>query len=471
MDLTDPPMDFHGTRQLRAATIARGMYYQMLPQMDASQRENAIALWKSEDIHEPQIFERIVATTYWVIGSEKLWIARLYAILFWLVGGVALYDLSRRMTNEDGGLFSLALYLVTPFGVSASRSFQPDPFMVMWILIAAWSLYRWSETPTWKWAILSGIIGGFAILIKSVAVIMVGMMAVLTVFTTLGYRNIIKNRQVWVMAGLMLFLPVLYALSIGESSSGYIQFWILDTRGLLAQPRFYFQWLKVLTGILDFSLLLVAAAAVALLKPRGRAIGLGLWAGFILFGLAMPFQISTHDYHNLMIIPTVSLSLAPMAALVFGKVAEEKLIWQGFFLSVAILAIAHQTWVSRNALLSVDYRAEAKAWQAMGEALPEDGEMIALTHDYGRRLRYYGQRVVRTWPLRMDFEVMAARGEPYDGNFEALFFEQTSGADYFLINLFSELDQQPELKNHLYDNYPILMQGDGYLLFDLRGGP
>jgi 4-amino-4-deoxy-L-arabinose transferase-like glycosyltransferase len=53
-------------------------------------------------------------------------------------------------------LFGLALFLITPFGISASRSFQPDPFMGMWILIAAWSLYRWGETPTWKWVILSG---------------------------------------------------------------------------------------------------------------------------------------------------------------------------------------------------------------------------------------------------------------------------------------------------------------------------
>ncbi|MGW8250224.1 MAG: hypothetical protein ACWGO1_06250 [Anaerolineales bacterium] len=30
-DLTDQPIDFHPTRQLRGAIIARGMYYDMLP--------------------------------------------------------------------------------------------------------------------------------------------------------------------------------------------------------------------------------------------------------------------------------------------------------------------------------------------------------------------------------------------------------------------------------------------------------
>ena len=35
-DLTDQPIDFHPTRQLRGAIIARGMYYEMLPSADPS---------------------------------------------------------------------------------------------------------------------------------------------------------------------------------------------------------------------------------------------------------------------------------------------------------------------------------------------------------------------------------------------------------------------------------------------------
>jgi hypothetical protein len=38
-------------------------------------------------------------------------------------------------------------------------------------------------------------------------------------------------------------------------------------------------------------------------------------------------------------------------------------------------------------------------------------------------------------------------------------------------SLFFELEQQPELKSRLYDNYPIIQQGDGYILFDLRNKP
>ncbi|OQX61637.1 MAG: hypothetical protein B5M51_07460 [Anaerolinea sp. 4484_236] len=42
-DLTDPPLDYAATRQLRAALIARGMYYKNNQTAPDWQREMAIA--------------------------------------------------------------------------------------------------------------------------------------------------------------------------------------------------------------------------------------------------------------------------------------------------------------------------------------------------------------------------------------------------------------------------------------------
>jgi hypothetical protein len=60
-DLTDQPIDFHSTRQLRGALIARGMYYQMLPEADPDTREQAIAYGRSTGQYEPSVLEIIVA--------------------------------------------------------------------------------------------------------------------------------------------------------------------------------------------------------------------------------------------------------------------------------------------------------------------------------------------------------------------------------------------------------------------------
>ncbi|HEY5574635.1 MAG TPA: hypothetical protein VIK64_16560, partial [Anaerolineales bacterium] len=40
-DLTDPPLDFHPTRQLRVAIITRGIYYKMIPTADPEVRQTA----------------------------------------------------------------------------------------------------------------------------------------------------------------------------------------------------------------------------------------------------------------------------------------------------------------------------------------------------------------------------------------------------------------------------------------------
>ena len=184
-DLNDLPLDFHPTRQLLSALKARGMYYQTLPNVPEQQRDFAIQQWKVRAAIEPEIIERIVAFTYRFTG-EQLWVARIYSSLFWLIGAVFLFLLAREITSVDGALATTAVYLFLPYAVIASRSFQPDPLMVMLIILFWWAVYRWSSLAiggrvaanvvsgisrpqTWTLAILAGLFGGLAILVKFVA--------------------------------------------------------------------------------------------------------------------------------------------------------------------------------------------------------------------------------------------------------------------------------------------------------------
>jgi hypothetical protein len=93
--------------------------------------------------------------------------------------------------------------------------------------------------------------------------------------------------------------------------------------------------------------------------------------------------------------------------------------------------------------------------------------VIALTHDYGYRLMYYGwQQVNQLWPWSGDLAVSAAHGGSTD--FETMFAELTSGKRYFLVTSEGELNNQPLLRNKLYDNYALIDSGDSYLLFELE---
>ncbi len=147
LDLTDPPLDFHPTRQLRNSIIARGIYYDLLPNADASTRALAASIARVPARYEPPVTETLVALTSIAVGGESTMVPRIYGTLFWLLAGLCLYDLARRITDSPiAALLSLAYFLVLPFAVQASRSFQPDPLMTASAFIGIYFLYRWSES-------------------------------------------------------------------------------------------------------------------------------------------------------------------------------------------------------------------------------------------------------------------------------------------------------------------------------------
>jgi hypothetical protein len=272
-----------------------------------------------------------------------------------------------------------------------------------------------------------------------------------------------------VTALLAALIPGLYYLGLGQRSSDFASFWIVSFSRLLLERKFYIQWLALIRGLMEVIIFFTALLGVFLMPARGRMLALGLWLGYFLLGATFPFQIYTHDYYSLVLVPIVAIGLAPVAELIFKRLSDQPRLWQALFM-VAFLGIAgYYTWVARSQFYSMDYRLEPVPWQKMGAELPKNGDIIALTHDYGSRLKYYGWRMVkRLWPGGDDLSLSAAAGADKIGDFEPYFQQQVEGMDYFLVTLFSDLEAQPALKSELYDHYPIAAQGDGYVLFDLR---
>lgn len=468
LDLTDQPLDFHPLRQLHGAIVARGMYYEMNPAADPARQAQAVALQQSETAYEPQIVERLVALTYFLTGGEKLWVARLYSILFWLIGGLALYDLSRRLVSVDGAIFSLGFYLVLPLGVEASRAFMPDPFMVMWIILGILFLVRWEESRAWKWAVLAGIAVGIATTLKPWAGLILGSATLALVLTGWGLKKAILNPQAWLAAVVMIAIPGGYYLFFFKGdSSGYFAYWTLGFSHLLLEPGFYVRWVGFLRSIIDFSLLIAGLVGICLMPRRGRAVSIGLWVGYLLFGMVMPFGIYTHDYYNLPLIPIVALSLAPAGSLIVGRLVNQPRLWQAAAAGVLLCALAYPAWVARSALFGHDYRFEPATWQRISRQVPAGRAVVALTQSDGIFLKYYGWLEVGIWPAQVDFNLTRARDGSFVYDFPKLFAEKTAGKDVFLVTQLGELDAQPQLKTALAQ-YPVIAQGDGYILYDIR---
>jgi uncharacterized membrane protein len=176
---TDPPLDFHATRQYRSLIIARGFYFDHLASIPEWKKQVAHCSQKKQGILEPPIMEFVVATGYRVLGGERLWLPRLFSTIFWLTGGGFLYLIGKRVADGEAALFGTAFYLFLPFATVASRSFQPDPLMVMLMLASVWAILRYDDAPSKARLAGAAVLSSLAFVIKpgSVFVIIAAFLA------------------------------------------------------------------------------------------------------------------------------------------------------------------------------------------------------------------------------------------------------------------------------------------------------
>lgn len=465
-DLTDPPLDYHPSRQLRGAIIARSIYYQILPNAEADKRELAVSIARSTGRFEAPILETLTAYTYRFLGGEQLWVGRAYSILFWLIGAVFLFLLARRLTTLWPALFCLGYMLLLPFAVQASRVFQPDPAMTMWIVVAGYALVRWQETSAWRWAIFAAVVSGLAVLTKPVAGYIVAACAVSVVLGVYKFRQIIKNPQLWAMILIMAALPFAYYFSNRQGNiAAYFENWTISLAYLLKEPAFYVRWLSFLSNLVGFASIILGLLGIWLASPRLRLLLVGWWIGYFIYGLTVPYQMYTHSYYSIQLVPILALSLTPVVEVLLGRLKGIKGFWRLSFAFWVLLLVVYPAWISITTTRAEDNRAAPQYWAKVGALLPSEGRVIALTQSYGYPLMYYGWRKVTLWQTSGEQELAALRGRKKD--FETTFTNRLEGMDYFLVTALNQFEAQKDLKKALYEKYPLLAEGNGYLIFDL----
>jgi len=473
IDFTDLPLDFAATRQLHSLIMARGIYYEMESpdtlSMPQDKRIYGINTGNAETRIEPPIMEYLSAVTYRLIGQENILVPRLYSMLFWVLGGIPLFLLARKLMNINGALASMAAYLFIPFGVFASRSFQPDPLMVMCIIWALYFQKSWSDNSTLKNAILAGLLTGIALFVKAPSAFFVGFTFVGLVLSK-GFRNWIKNPQIYIMAALALLPAILFnflSASIGGNAGS-----IFGARffpELFTDPNWYSDWLQTAKSVTGYFPLILAVLAVFLIKVKiDRVFYLCLWLGYVLYGFTFAYHIYTHNYYQLPLIPTIALGIGFFFALIFEKLEVVNTQWisRAFIVLVLLVSLGICVQVTRGTLITKEYRHEAKYWSDLGAKIGGNASVIALTHDNGYRINYWGFVNPSLWPTAGDRTIKALVGAT-DPEFVQLFKELASGKDYFLVTLVGEFEAQPDLHEYLFATYPY-QQGDGYYLFDLR---
>ncbi len=479
-DLTNLPLDFHPTRQLLSALKARGMYYQTAPGVPDWQRQMALQQWRTRAEVEPEAVEHLAAFTYQFTG-EHLWVARIYSSLFWIIGGIFLFLLIRDLISADGAVIATAYYLFFPYAIIASRAFQPDPFMVMLIIAFWWAFHFWISltsvpSPTgrgvgvrgWLFAILAGLLGGFAIFIKFYAVFFVAGAALGELLGRYKPRDLIRNIQLWLIVVLGA-LPGAAYLFYGIVLNGFLgrQFSGRFIPSLLLSPINYVDWAVKANMAAGGAAIMLGLLGLFLVRERSvRSLLIGLWAAYILFGLYFDYHIATHDYYQEPFIPLVALSLAPVADWLMSRLAEMTAArWTRVAASFVLLyGVLATVWDVRSQLKAVDYRPQAAMWAEIGAIFDHGSGVVALTQDYGGRLAYWGWQNAIIWPNSGDIDYHDVRGASF--KFSQTFRNLTQGKHYFLVTDFAELERQPQLQQQLA-GFSVYQQGDGFVIYDL----
>jgi len=469
-DLNDLPLDFHPARQLQSMLKARGMFFENAPGVPQWQREMAVAQWKIQPTQEPEIIERLALWAYQITGAENLWFPRFFSILSWLVGGIGLFLLIVDLVGKEGAVVGTLFYLFLPYAVYASRAFMPDPLMVMCVIWGVWAVNRWHIRPGWGQAVLAGVLCSLAIFVKLTAIFMIAGAIFGLELGDRGFKKSLSNSQLWVL-GIISLLPAAIYNILGIFVIGFISHGAVAGRillNLVIDPLSYIRWDNKVQEVLGISALLLAIAGTFLLKDRrGRSLTLGLWGGYLLFGVFFMYYYGTHDYYHLPLIPLVSIGLAAVGQVVIQAIHG---IAPGKFTNFTIaglllLAVFQNTWTARNTLKHADYQPDAAFWQTLGNKL-HGYNVLALTQDYNCRLSYWGWFDAAYFPSLGDFQHQATAGSTEDPL--QAFKADAAGKDLFVDTMLDELDAQPEFKALLYATYPVFDQGQGYVIFDLR---
>src|SRR5258706_13997967 len=108
-----------------------------------------------------------------------------------------LFMLVQELVSFDGALLSTAYYLFFPYAIFASRSFQPDPLMVMLILVFFWMFRQWIRTSAWHYVLLAGLFGGLAIFLEFFSAFFFFGGAFGLVVLRFFFVGLLRNLDVW----------------------------------------------------------------------------------------------------------------------------------------------------------------------------------------------------------------------------------------------------------------------------------
>jgi 4-amino-4-deoxy-L-arabinose transferase-like glycosyltransferase len=465
-----PPLSFHPARQLCDAMMAKGYWVHLGGVTPPGVRDAVLS--GQPGFAEPPLIQGAAAVLYRVTGGEQLALVRALLALLWVAAVPAMWGLARRLLDRPSAYVACAVWLLLPFGVAASRSFQPDGPMAVGILLSAWALVRDDDLRTPRSRVLAVCLASATVFVKIVGVFFVAPVLVVLLRRRLGSRWW-RSRRCWA-DGTVIVGPALLFVS-AATASGAIQG---GEEGrffprLLVSTSFWADWWHMAGRVVGPILVAVALAGLAMTGGRARSVLLALLGGYVAMGLVFSYHYSSHDYYHLPLIVPVALGAGAAASRVWDRARDRStsLVSAAAFIVVVVLGglvAARGQYPFVEASIPDRWQVLVDQAGAMGDALDHSSGVVVVAPVYGSIEQYWGEIAGPSWPRPGDLEVAELAGAPPLTPRERLDqMRSQQPLEWFLIADPLQYETDPELAHYLDSNFEVGARGDGWWAYRL----
>jgi 4-amino-4-deoxy-L-arabinose transferase-like glycosyltransferase len=470
--ITAPPFGFHATRQLYGMEMARSFWVHLGGSVPTGWRP--AVLDSQPSVIEPPVVPALAAALYRITGGEHVALVRLLLAMCWVGAAAAVWGAAARLSGRRAAIAATAVWCVAPYGVAASRSFQPDVLMVSLIAASVWATVRDDDTRTGRSRAMAVGFAAAAVFVKLVAAFYV--LPLLAVYALMRRRRGERSwrRPVLDLAGALgpavLFLVVGMATGLlaGQEESRIFP-------QLLVRAGFWSDWAANAARAGGALLVVLAVAGAVWARGRAGATVGALFAGYVAFGLAFTYHYRTHDYYHLPLVLVVSLGVGLFADRLFERLRSD-----GASTLVGTLAVAAVVVVGLATTGSGYPYVESShppGWDAriaraeqIGEALDHSTDVIVSGPAYGQIEQFYGGIAGGAWPTSGDIGLEALSGRPVL-SFEERVAEIEVGLGrpmrWFVIADRQQYDDEPDLAGYLDSHFAVGARGDGWWAYRL----
>ena len=463
--LEQPLLNFHPTRQYRSALITRACYFDRTRGPADPLRQVATANRSLQPVAEPPLMEWLACRTYLFLGHESLSAARAYAAGFWLLGALPLYGVARRVSSPSAAVAGLAVYLFLPYGVVASRAFQPDALMTCCALWATLGLSRYYELDPEvdqhrrQWRLFVAAAGiAVAALVKPMSVFFTVPAAIGLASANSGTFAVFR-RPVTLAPVALGLAPALayyaYGAVFGTLARDQMRLRFVPSLvvtsfffdGLATQVQRVFGWPVFMAGIVG---------TMVAHRSSARRVLLWMWIGYAAFAIAFTYHMPTHDYYHLPFIALAGFATATLVHRIPNSIAH---------LVIACAVAGAGAIVAWPRLQPGNLPARTALYQEIGQLAEHTTQAIFLDLEYGYPLMYHGLVSGDAWPNRDDLAAEAMGGaSPVDAA-TRLDNDYSPHVTHFIVTDLDSLAAQPDLQQLLGERTRLVHQTPSYHIY------